>query len=385
MRFELIIRGRAGNMTNTRDGGVRVALSGSPRLLSPLPQLPKAPSPSRDPGVTPDIDAPIKDLENLKISKEIDIFELAPTAALKMLCDTIEALVCLTGDVPPTPPLTQTNAPNLGLMQAEKDNVARHLRERHHSRQNSASSLQDLQHSRQGSVSSLQEARHSQQRSTSFRPGSSRGANIGEESLQSSKDPIGSPEARPTEPVYVIDSTTESSLNLQHGFIVRKFYSKKPPPIPLEEYLLRVHQFCPMSTAVYLATSLYIHRLAVVERIIPVTARNAHRLVLAGLRVSMKKLEDQKYGHSRFARVGGVSEAELGKLEVSFCFLTSFDLKANQQLLTEHAEAVRDGTALVLKEPNFQPVLPALKDKRRMLNGKGKPMEVIKAEAPAAA
>lgn len=76
-----------------------------------------------------------------------------------------------------------------------------------------------------------------------------------------------------------------------------------------------------MSTAVYLATSLYIHRLAAEERIIPVTARNVHRLVLAGLRIGMKALEDQSYPHRRFAKVGGVSESELGRLEVSFCFV----------------------------------------------------------------
>lgn len=372
-------------MPETTGGGAQVALAGSLGLSSPLPQLPKAPSPSRDPAIAADGEVSSEDLEALQVSAKIDIFELAPIAALKMLCDTIEALVRLTGDVPPTPPITQPGTPNLGLIQAEKENVARHLRERHHSRHNSASSLRDLHHSRQGSTSSLRELQHIPQGSVPLGPGPLLSANKNQDPPQPTKTPIGSPEARPSEPVYAIDAATESSLNLQHGFIVRKFYSKKPPPITLEEYLLRVHQFCPMSTGVYLATSLYIHRLAVIERIIPVTARNAHRLVLAGLRVSMKKLEDQKYGHSRFARVGGVSEAELGKLEVSFCFLTSFDLKANEQMLTEHAKAVRDGTALVLKEMDFHPILPALKDKRTTLAGRVKPVTMMTSEAPAAA
>lgn len=354
-------------------------------LLSPLPQLPKAPSPSRDPGVAPDRDTLSDEIVTLRISEEVDIFELAPIAALKMLCDTIEALVRLTGDVPPTPPITQPSTPNLNLIQAEKENVARHLRERNHSRQNSASSIRDLHHSRQGSISSLRESHQSLQGPVPLRQGLSLNATINQDHSQPTKTPIGSPEARPTEPVYAIDAATESSLNLQHGFIVRKFYSKKPPPISLEEYLLRIHQYCPMSTAVYLATSLYIHRLAVVERIIPVTARNAHRLVLAGLRVSMKKLEDAKHRHSRFARVGGVSEAELAKLEVSFCFLTNFDLRANEEMLTEHAKAVKHGTALVIKEIDFQPVLPAMKDKRRIALAKLKPTEFVSSEAPAAA
>lgn len=99
-----------------------------------------------------------------------------------------------------------------------------------------------------------------------------------------------------------------------------------------------------MSTAVYLATSLYIHRLAVEERAIPVTRRNAHRLVLAGLRVAMKALEDLSYPHTKMAKVGGVSEAELVRLKISFCFLAGFEL-VGAEPLRRHWEALRDGRA----------------------------------------
>lgn len=98
-----------------------------------------------------------------------------------------------------------------------------------------------------------------------------------------------------------------------------------------------------MSTAVYLATSLYIHKLAVVEHIVPVTGRNVHRLVLAGLRVAMKALEDLSYPHRRFAKVGGVSERELGRLEVGFCFLMSFELRVDEGGLWRRAVEMRDG------------------------------------------
>ena len=175
-------------------------------------------------------------------------------------------------------------------------------------------------------------------------------------------------------------------LNVQHGAIIRKFYSKRPPPIPLEEYLLRLHRYCPMSTAVYLATSLYIHRLAIIEKILPVTARNAHRLLLAGLRVAMKALEDLSYPHRRFAKVGGISETELGRLEVSFCFVTNFELKVTSKMLLEHALAVRDGLSTLTEAPKgFQPKLPpAMKDLplRRPAMAAA---EAMKSETPAAA
>ena len=72
-----------------------------------------------------------------------------------------------------------------------------------------------------------------------------------------------------------------------------------------------------MSTAVYIAASVYLHRLAVIDRVLPITRFNVHRLVLASLRVASKALEDLSHSHKRFAKVGGLSENELSRLEVS--------------------------------------------------------------------
>ncbi|KAJ5591739.1 uncharacterized protein N7459_002108 [Penicillium hispanicum] len=117
----------------------------------------------------------------------------------------------------------------------------------------------------------------------------------------------------------------------------RKFLSKKVPPIPLRDYLQRLHRYCPSSTAVYLATSFYITRMTLVEKVLRVTPKNMHRLVLAGLSVATKALEDLSYPHSRVAKVGGVSEQELSKLEISFCFLANFELRVDAEVLMDEA------------------------------------------------
>lgn len=173
---------------------------------------------------------------------------------------------------------------------------------------------------------------------------------------------LGSPEVKPTEPYILIGDNAEP-LNVQHSAITRKFYSKHPPPISLEDYLMRIHKFCPMSTAVYLATSFYIHRLAIDERAIPVTRRNCHRLLLAGLRVAMKALEDLSYPHSRFSKVGGVSENELARLEISFCFLTNFEFKTSKETLLRHAMDLKDISSMQ-GAVGFVPKMP-LRAKRR--------------------
>jgi len=119
----------------------------------------------------------------------------------------------------------------------------------------------------------------------------------------------------------------------QMAMLSRKFLSKKIPPISLKDYLLRLHRYCPMSTAVYLAASVYINRMTMIEKMFRVTPKNMHRLVLAGLLVAMKGLEDMGYPHTRIAKVGGVSEQELSKLEISFCFLADFDLRVDARML----------------------------------------------------
>jgi hypothetical protein len=134
---------------------------------------------------------------------------------------------------------------------------------------------------------------------------------------------------------------SEEVGNTQSEALAKKFFSKKIPPISLEDYLLRLHRYCPMSTGVYLTTSCYITRLALVEKIVPVTPRNVHRLVLAGLRVAMKCVEDLCYPHRRFSKVGGVSERELARLEMNFCFLMNFELKVDAEMLSHEVALLR--------------------------------------------
>ncbi|KAI9872680.1 MAG: hypothetical protein M1830_001307 [Pleopsidium flavum] len=294
---------------------------------APCTEQPAPPRPSRDTGIKPSTLSPLCDDGVIPDDEEIDIFTLTPVAALKLLCSSVESLVRMTGDVPPTPPVSYPTAPNLKTIQAEKEEVVRKLV------------------NWQG------------------RPQTppSRSASDEIDGVPFKKTPIGSPEAGAYEPFHIIGANSEP-INIQHSAIVRKFYSKKPPPIALEEYLLRLHRYCPMSTAVYLATSFYIHKLAVIEDIIPVTGRNVHRLVLAGLRVAMKALEDLSYPHRRFAKVGGVSEPELGRLEVSFCFLTNFELKVDKEMLWRQATAMRDGESLYEVPETHDPSFPPMRD-----------------------
>ncbi|KJZ76435.1 hypothetical protein HIM_04164 [Hirsutella minnesotensis 3608] len=314
---------------------------------------PKHPPPPPVPSSDPRLATAANDDARMSPSDEHDLFKLPPIEALKLLSASIELLVRMTGDVPPTPPPRTPTNPQMSDMQYEKANIARS-----HSEKSLARLLRQQQQPSAGSESPARDGRPSSSRQGGMTKLQAYSASMAsqvkaqqEQSQASSQDHVDGVQLRqrsppPAEPhPYIIVGADSQPVNMQHGAITRKFYSKKEPPITIGQYLLRLHQFCPMSTAVYLATSLYIHRLAVEERAIPVTRRNAHRLVLAGLRVAMKALEDLSYPHNKIAKIGGVSEVELARLEISFCFLAGFELVVGEELLQRHWETLRDGRA----------------------------------------
>ncbi|CAN8097627.1 unnamed protein product [Discula destructiva] len=343
---------------------------------SSRPQTPPPPpNPSADRELT--VRPPLANFEPITspqlTAQPDDIFKVPALAALKLLSAGVEALVRITGDIPPTPPPSIPHVAHMRGMQAEKESIVRNHSEK------SLARLHDLtlRHTQDaGSTpgrptpvlsppSPAQEPPSSSSNAVDdglAMPASTRTAQLNNFQAPEPIDgvrlkPAHSPDLAagghappppPTPEPYVVIGANSQPLNQQHSAITRKFYSKKPPPIGISDYLLRIHRFCPMSTAVYLATSLYIHRLAVDERAVAVTKRNAHRLLLAGLRVAMKALEDLSYPHAKVAKVGGVSDLELARLEISFCFLCGFELMVGSAMLQEHWITMKEGIDLSL-------------------------------------
>ncbi|KAM3505633.1 hypothetical protein MY10362_002845 [Beauveria mimosiformis] len=301
-----------------------------------------------------------------------DLFKLPAVEALRLLSASLELLVRMTGDIPPTPPPRTPTDPQMSGLQAEKENIVRSHSDKNLNNlarlrppppSSSSSSTPPVvtgkrpcDEAHAGGKTKLQaysaaiSARLASQAGAASDVAAASTAEIDGVTLKpplaaSAAASLLSSSSSSSPAPYIIVGSDSQPVNVQHGAITRKFYSKNEPPISIHQYLQRLHQFCPMSAAVYLAASLYIHRLAVDERAIPVTRRNAHRLVLAGLRVAMKALEDLSYPHGKFARVGGVSETELARLEISFCFLAGFELVVREETLRAHWTALREGKA----------------------------------------
>jgi Cyclin len=257
----------------------------APHAGTRRPNTPTSPASREQRNASPSIHP----IVNTNISSHLEVVNIPPLTALKLLCDRLNNIVKITGDIPSRSPVISLSEQGDNRVLVGNGTAPRETSE----------------------IQSFQERDRAD------------------------------------------DVTAPGTL--QHNALAKRFYSKKTPPIVLEEYMQRLHRYCPMSTAVYLATSVYITRMAIIEKTIMVTPRNVHRLVLAGLRVAMKALEDLSYPHTRFARVGGVSESELTRLEIAFCFLTNFDLRVNSQVLGREVESLQQSAVLPHTDLDLNP------------------------------
>jgi hypothetical protein len=229
------------------------------------------------------------------------IFRISATSALRLLCKSVDRLSKSSTKSPLTPPSSPPRTPL------------------------SSPDLKDLDSPGCLIDTPLQNAEHSELARTPDDRSSDRGAYLDGSGRSLSDDSI------------------QIEKRKQSETLAKKFYSKHAPPTPIDEYLFRMHRFCPLSPAVYLAVGLYLHRLIHIDKILIITPLNVHRLLLAALRVASKALEDLNYPNSRFAKVGGITEREMGRLEISFCFLMGFELKVDEKMLQDQLQDLVDG------------------------------------------
>jgi len=219
----------------------------SPTILSP----PAPPSPSQDVGLVPDLS--VLNLDSFPSPSspygEWDPDSLLPETAMKMLAKSVEALIRITGEIPPTPPISRPRFARSNPVSQDTGFSKYSFRRPHHKR-------------------------------TLSRPGTPMSSHDIKKPEVFSMN-VGSPEAEEDEPTAGdIMAETAQETRIQQMTIARKFFCKTPPNVSVEQYLKRLQRFCPMSTAVYLAAGCYIHRLCVEDKLVPATRRTVHRLVL---------------------------------------------------------------------------------------------------------
>lgn len=105
-----------------------------------------------------------------------------------------------------------------------------------------------------------------------------------------------------------------------------RFHSRAPPGISVSDYLLRISRYTNVEPCCLLLLLHYIDRICARLTSFTVSSLTVHRFAIAGVAVGSKALSDSFCTNARYARVGGVTLAEMNLLEREFCIAIDYRL-----------------------------------------------------------
>lgn len=109
------------------------------------------------------------------------------------------------------------------------------------------------------------------------------------------------------------------------------FQSCVIPSLPIEDYLARIVHYTQIQLPTLVSSMIYIGHIIKHKNYV-IGLCNIHRLIIASCYMSAKFNEDTSHTLSFYAKVGGVTDAELVQLEYEFYILNDFMLFINESI-----------------------------------------------------
>ncbi|KAK2370265.1 cyclin p2-1 [Trifolium repens] len=149
-----------------------------------------------------------------------------------------------------------------------------------------------------------------------------------------------------------LDKLSCDSVRL--GKSLNAFHGVRAPGISIPKYLERIYKYTNCSPSCFVVGYVYIDMLNHKHPDSLVLSLNVHRLLVTSVMVASKMLDDEHYNNAVYARVGGVSNAELNKLELELLFLLDFKVMVSTWVFESYClhlekEMLVNGTGLKIE------------------------------------
>jgi hypothetical protein len=131
---------------------------------------------------------------------------------------------------------------------------------------------------------------------------------------------------------------------------LKVFHSVKAPPIGISDYLHRIVKYAYCSPECFIFALIYLDRLITQNKNCHITLYNVHRLLITSVLLAAKARDDTYYSNAYYSAIGGISNAEINKLEINFLLLVDFNLFITPETydqyktyLMQHSSASKEG------------------------------------------
>lgn len=106
------------------------------------------------------------------------------------------------------------------------------------------------------------------------------------------------------------------------------FHGLRAPSLSIRQYVDRIFKYSGCSPSCFVVANIYVDRF-LQSTDIHLTSLNVHRLLITSVILAVKFMDDAFFNNAYYAKVGGVSTAELNKLEMKFLFTIDFRLQVS--------------------------------------------------------
>lgn len=127
-------------------------------------------------------------------------------------------------------------------------------------------------------------------------------------------------------------------LSCRHGKSLDVFHGARAPNISILKYIERIYKYTNCSPSCFVVGYVYIDRLLHKYPNSLVVSLNVHRLLVTAVMVAAKMLDDVHYNNTFYARVGGVTNLELNRLEIELLFLLNFELTVHSRVFESYCQ-----------------------------------------------
>lgn len=104
------------------------------------------------------------------------------------------------------------------------------------------------------------------------------------------------------------------------------FHGSRAPTLSVRQYIDRIFKYSGCSPSCFVVAHIYVDRF-LQHTDAHLTSLNVHRLLITSVMVAAKFVDDAFFNNAYYAKVGGVSTAELNRLEMKFLFSLDFRLQ----------------------------------------------------------
>ena len=138
----------------------------------------------------------------------------------------------------------------------------------------------------------------------------------------------------------ICDSNSKELKSEKNLRLIKPFITINPS-IKIKDYLEQLYKYGGMDGSTIILMLIYIDRLCNITKI-KLTYRIIHKLILSSLIIAIKYNEDDIYSLKTYAKIGGVTKAELEFLEICFISCINFNLYIKEELFNKYYDYFAD-------------------------------------------